>query len=111
MEGVRFRYNAAATDHDDDTIIWSFSQLPLWLEADSAGVSGIPPDGSAGLQYRFQMTASDGKQPTGGFVNFKILKNDINGLDKSIRSDIEWLDKPPKIIPFQPNPARPQGGY
>ena len=28
-----------------------------------------------------------------------------------IKGSIEWLDKPPKIIPYQMNPARPRGGY
>ena len=59
-EGALFTYLASATDSDDDagSITFSFTNLPVWLAADGATISGTPGEGDGSTA--FTITADDG---------------------------------------------------
>ncbi|MEE9465197.1 MAG: cadherin-like domain-containing protein, partial [Candidatus Neomarinimicrobiota bacterium] len=56
-----FSYSGMATDVDDLTLSWSFTDLPSWLihNAETDSVFGTPPDGA--IDTSFQAIVSDGE--------------------------------------------------
>lgn len=66
VEGQAYTFAPTASDADNDTLVFSISNLPSWASFDSAtgALSGTPGVGDVGVYDNIQITVSDGSAST-----------------------------------------------